>query len=232
MGEEFSYTGREELEQQLCLPRYNRHIASLFLKAIKPGQTLLDFGAGIGTISALVREKARAQNMICVELDRDNIAALKEKKFEVLSDVSACADGSVDVIYSSNVLEHIEDDIAILKLLHVKLKPGGRAVFWVPAFPCLWTKMDERVKHYRRYTRETMIHAFTAGGFTVDKCFYQDSLGFFVTLLFKLIGSRDGRVSPASLKIYDRVIFPLSRLCDCVFSKFFGKNVVIYARKS
>jgi len=231
MAEGFSYTGKEELDQARFLPRYNRHIANLFLKVIKPGATLLDFGAGIGTISALVREESRAQNILCVEIDAENIAALKAKNFEILTDAAQCADASIDVIYSSNVLEHIEDDMAVLKTLHAKLKPGGRAAFWVPAFECLWTPMDDRVEHCRRYTKDSMTKVFQNAGFTVENCFYQDSLGFFVTLLFKYIGSGDGTVSNTALKIYDSVIFPLSRLCDCVFSRFFGKNVVIYARK-
>lgn len=232
MSEPFTYTGREELDQALHLPRYNRHIAGLFLKAIRPGNTLLDFGAGIGTISGLVREQAQAQKILCIEIDPENIAALKEKKFEILTDAAACPDGSVDVLYSSNVLEHIEDDVAMLRTLHGKLKPGGRAVFWVPAFPCLWTKMDERVGHYRRYTTATLAKAFSDAGFTVERCFYQDSLGFFVTLLFRMVGSKEGKVDSASLKIYDNLIFPLSRLCDFACSKLFGKNAVIYARKA
>jgi SAM-dependent methyltransferase len=231
MTEEFSYTGREELDQALHLPRYNRHIAGLFVKGMEPGQSLMDFGAGTGTIAALVREQAQAEKIVCVELDRDNIAALHGKDFVVVTDALFVPENSIDVVYSSNVLEHIEDDVAMLKTLHCRLKPGGRAIFWVPAFPCLWTAMDARVGHYRRYTRATITQAFREAGFTVEKCFKQDSLGFFVTLLFKLIGSRDGKVNNASLKIYDDIVFPVSRLCDTVCSRLFGKNVVIYARK-
>jgi len=231
MSEEFVYTGKEELDQQQCLPRYNRHIAGQFAQAMQPGQTLLDFGAGIGTISALVRDIAQPAKIICVEIDGDNIAVLKQKNFEVLNDAAKCAPQSIDVIYSSNVLEHIEDDVAALKTLYACLKPNSRAVFWVPAFNCLWTAMDDRVHHHRRYTRKMLGDAFREAGFTVEKSIYQDSLGFFVTLLFKLIGSKDGTVNSSALKIYDTIIFPVSKLCDLACSRLFGKNAVIYARK-
>jgi SAM-dependent methyltransferase len=232
MTEPFHYTGHDELEQLLLMPGYNRHIADLCLAAIAPGQTLLDFGAGTGTISALVRERAKAAKLWCIEIDSANIAELKKQGFDVVTDVAQLEPESVDVVYSSNVLEHIEDDVAKLKELRVCLKTGGRAVFWVPAFECLWTAMDDRVEHRRRYSRASLADAFRRAGFEVERCFYQDSLGFFVALLFKAIGRRDGKLSETPLRIYDRMVFPISRLCDLVCSPVFGKNAVIYARKS
>lgn len=231
MTETFQYSGHEELEQVRLMATYNRHIADLILAAIEPGQAILDFGAGTGTISILVRERARPAKLLCVEIDQANIAALEREGFDVVSDVAQVPPGTIDVIYSSNVLEHIEDDVAALEELHRRLKPGGRAVFWVPAFEALWTAMDDRVEHRRRYTRRSLEQAFCRAGFQVEQCFYQDSVGFFVTLMFKFIGNQQGKLNSTLLLIYDRFVFPVSRLCDLACSRFFGKNVVIYARK-
>lgn len=227
----FHYTGREELAQANLMPGYNAHIAGLFARAVREDHIVLDFGAGTGTISELVHDVAHPARILCVEIDPDNVAELRGKGFDVVEDLGACATGSVDVVISSNVLEHVEDDLAVLRKLHACLRPGGRAVFWVPAFEILWTSMDDRVAHVRRYTRARLAEVFRRAGFTVEDCAYQDSLGFFVTLLFKLIGSRDGRVSDWSLKLYDRVLFPASRTCDRFCSRFLGKNLVIFARK-
>jgi SAM-dependent methyltransferase len=229
--EAFRYTGHEELEQVRLIQRYNRHIADLFLAAVEPGQALLDFGAGIGTISKLVRERARAANILCVEIDANNVVALKREGFDVITDVTQMPPGTVDLVYSSNVLEHIENDVETLGKLYVCLKPGGRAVLWVPAFECLWSGMDDRVEHCRRYTRRTLEEAFRKAGFDIEESFYQDSLGFFFALLFKGIGNRQGKLSPALLMLYDKLVFPLSQLFDVFCSRLFGKNAVIYARK-
>ena len=132
MTQTFSYTGREELEQLLLMPGYNRHIAELCLAATVPGQTLLDFGAGTGTISALVRDRAQAAKIWCVEIDTANVAALKNQGFDVLTDVAQAPPSTVDVIYSSNVLEHIEDDVAKLEELRRCLKPGGQIIIYAP----------------------------------------------------------------------------------------------------
>ena len=52
-----------------------------------------------------------------------------------------------------------------------------------------------------------------------------------MTLLFKAIGNREGKLSNTALRIYDQLVFPASRLGDLICSRLLGKNVVIYARK-
>ncbi len=90
---------------------------------------------------------------------------------------------------------------------------------------------DERVGHFRRYRREGLERVCKQAGFEVEKCIYQDSVGFFVALLFKMISNKEGSVSSSSFKIYDALIFPVSRVCDLFLSRLFGKNLLIYVRK-
>jgi SAM-dependent methyltransferase len=229
--EAFVYTGKDELEQQKNLRHYNRYIARMFSRVMAPGQTLLDFGAGIGTIATLVEEQVKPAKIVCVELDAENAAFLRSKGFGVCAEAKDCPPGTIDAIYSSNVLEHVEDEVATLRDLRACLKEGGRGAFWVPAFQCLWTPFDERVGHFRRYRRPALERVFKEAGFQVEKCLYQDSVGFFVALLFRMIASPDGSVNPRSFWIYDRFVFPLSRICDSFCSPFFGKNLLIYVRK-
>ncbi len=61
-----------------------------------------------------------------------------------------------DCILLFDVLEHLEDDrndlISIAKLV----KPNGLIIFSVPADPKLWSKLDEEVFHFRRYTMRSI----------------------------------------------------------------------------
>jgi SAM-dependent methyltransferase len=227
----FVYTGKEELQQQKYLPGYNRFLAGLFSAAATPGGAIIDFGSGIGTIAALVREQTGCTRFVCVELDHENAQVLQSKGFAVVSDAAYCPESSIDLVYSSNVLEHIEDDVAALRAMHRVLKPGGRGVFWVPAFPCLWTPFDTRIGHFRRYRRQQMIQSCQAAGLQVETCVYQDSVGFFVALLFKYLNPNATTVSNWSLATFDRFLFPISRLMDRFCSGLFGKNVLVYVRK-
>jgi hypothetical protein len=137
----------------------------------------------------------------------------------------------MDLIYSSNVLEHIEDDLTTLIELSGKLKKNGRLCLYLPAFELIWSKMDERVGHHRRYSAPDIQNKLVTAGFRVMQWQYVDSLGFFASLLFKLIGSEDGEVSPRTLKLYDRYCFPLSLQLDRLLGKWVGKNIFIVAMR-
>lgn len=50
----------------------------------------------------------------------------------------------------------------------------------------------DRAEHCRRYTRRTLEESFREAGLQVEKCFYQDSLGFLFARLFKGIGNCEG----------------------------------------
>jgi hypothetical protein len=68
-------------------------------------------------------------------------------------------------------------------------------------------------------------------GFVVVKNEYVDSAGFFASLLFKALGNDSGAINRDALILYDRYIFPLSRMADFVCNKLFGKNVFLIARR-
>ncbi len=108
--------------------------------------------------------------------------------------------------------------------------PGARLLVYVPAFPVLYTSMDAKVGHVRRYKRDTLARSVTAAGFEIERVEYADSIGFFATLVFRLMDRGTGDINPRMLKLYDRVVFPLSRALDVLTHRWFGKNLVLVAR--
>jgi SAM-dependent methyltransferase len=67
-----------------------------------------------------------------------------------------------------DVLEHIEDDLGVLRLLHQALVPGGRIYLTVPSFQILWSSEDDVAGHHRRYTIATLNERLRAAGFTPE----------------------------------------------------------------
>ena len=55
-----------------------------------------------------------------------------------------------------DVLEHIENDSAILREIKSHLKPDGILLLSVPAYQFLWSKHDILNMHYRRYNRNSL----------------------------------------------------------------------------
>jgi ubiquinone/menaquinone biosynthesis C-methylase UbiE len=109
----------------------------------------------------------------------------------------AYEDASFDVVTALDVIEHNEDDDAILREMVRVLKPGGHAVVTVPAFMWLWSHNDDINAHIRRYTAPELRDKLEAAGFQVQRTTYNN---FFVfPLAAAMILARRGRDSQPEL---------------------------------
>lgn len=224
------YTGVEELHVLAEAHHYNRALSQFVRAQARPGDTALDFGAGLGSFSAPLRDEVA--RLICLEPDAHLFATLRQRGFEAVRGPDGVADASIDYAFTLNVLEHIEDDVGALSELHRMLKPGGRLSVYVPALAWLYTGMDRKVGHWRRYGRRELVEKLEAAGFRVERARYADSLGVPATLLYKAIDDGKGDVSAKSVGLYDRFAFPLSRLIDRLTGgRLIGKNLAVYATR-
>lgn len=209
---------------------YNKFLVGLITaQANSKNAKILDFGAGSGTYTDMLHEQGFGVD--CVEPDKTLQGILNSKGYHVTNSVGSKDRGKYDVVYSLNVLEHIKDDGKAFDDLVASLKPGGKLVVYLPAFQVLFSTMDERVEHFRRYRKDRLVGFATKNKLEINKLQYCDPLGFFAALLFKFVGSKDGVISPGSVKFYDRVVFPVSRVIELFTRHLFGKNVVLVATK-
>jgi len=236
------YHGKDELlANEIALHNYNHLIIKLFLKHSKldliPKQDkqdfrVLDFGAGIGSLGLIWRDITKL-SVECLEIDPSQIEVVKSRGFSSYSSL-AQVDKEFDFIYSSNVLEHIYEDEECIKDLSGILHNGGRIAIYVPAFQILFSAMDHKVGHYRRYSKKELIRKIENAGLKVITTEYIDSLGFVASIAIKIFGWKGvGNLGGfKSLKIYDRYIFPISRAIDFLSrGKLFGKNILLIAEK-
>ena len=235
------YFGKNELFiGENSLESYNKFIVKKFIQHAniehgikeKGKAQILDFGAGIGSL-ALIWKELSQQSVECLEIDPVQVGEIIERGFTCWNSLDDIPH-KFDFIYTSNVLEHIEDDIKSLKNLASILESNCRIGVYVPAFNILFSDLDRSVGHYRRYSKKELVNKVSISGFKVIYCEYVDSIGYFATLLIKILGWKSvGNIgSPRSLKFYDKFIFPLSRIIDRVtFGRFFGKNLLLIAEK-
>ena len=199
----------------------------------KKGKTnIVDFGAGIGTLTKIYSKMTKV-TPICIEVDKNNLEKLKKLNFKAYEDLFECNE-EVDAVFSSNVFEHIENDKEIMKRIYNKLEINGLMAVYLPAFNILHSDLDKLVGHYRRYSRKDLIIKLRDCGFIIEKCFYCDCIGFFASLVIKIVGynSDKGIGSSKSLIFYDNIIFPISKMLDNLGLKYlFGKNIFVIARK-
>jgi SAM-dependent methyltransferase len=140
------------------------------------------------------------------------------------------AAGRYDAAILVNVLEHIEDDDAALAHLFAALKPGGYVMIMVPALRFLYSALDAKVGHYRRYHRGTLRRQAEAAGFEPVLARYFDAFGMLPWwLLNRVMGATD--FNPALASIYDRFFVPPGRTLERLIHPPAGKNIVLVARR-
>lgn len=86
-----------------------------------------------------------------------------------------------DVAGAFDVIEHIEDDMAVLRALREAVLPGGGLLLTVPQHPFLWSEFDARARHVRRYQAAELREKVVRCGFEIVK------ITSFVSLLLPLL---------------------------------------------
>lgn len=187
---------------------------------LAPSARILEIGAGTGGNLAML---SRFGATSAVELD----GFAREKAIEktgVAVEEGYLPDGlpstvtSFDLVCLFDVLEHIEDDGRALWALNPLLKPGGRVLLTVPAYPWMWSRHDVKLHHFRRYTKETLLARCKAGGFEIERISYFNTfllpLAVATRLAEKLkrtVGNSGEEIPPAPINALFRSIFSSER---------------------
>jgi ubiquinone/menaquinone biosynthesis C-methylase UbiE len=144
----------------------------------RPTDTLLDCGAGTGQFAKEMEASCR----VLVLDDHEEALRMLRQRFradQILSlagDRVPLPDGSLEYVTALDVLEHVPDDVAVVKGFHRLLKPGGLAVVTVPASMALWSDWDVALHHFRRYHRAQLRALFPESEWEVEYVNYTNVL--------------------------------------------------------
>lgn len=154
--------------------------------AASGGRHLLDVGCGTGGVL-----QAFAGRGAVVGIDRDELALLfcRGRGLDKVVRGSALAlpfaAGAFDVCVMMDVLEHVDDEGALLGEARRVLRPGGAVIVSVPAFRALWSQHDVTFEHLRRYRRGELEARVRAAGLRVEWSSYTNFFVFFPALLWR-----------------------------------------------
>lgn len=237
-----NYANRDALfDGEKGLPKYNASIVKIFVDFLlksnqnfksDDSQIILDFGAGGGHLADIFRSSYSIEP-ICLEIDPELRKVLLDKKYITLKSLNDIGT-PITMIYSSNVLEHIEDDSGALNEICTKLQQGGKLAIYVPALMFLFSELDIKAGHFRRYSKKDLTTKVENAGFKVEKCIFNDSIGVLASIFLKVFGYRNklNLGGGKSLIFYDQVVYPVSQLIDKMgFRHILGKNLYILATK-
>ena len=216
--------------------RYGREIVSGFSPYL--GRRVAEVGAGIGNISVLLLEQGLTE-LLAVEPDRlmhEKLAERLKRNANAVAFRGLLATvieqgriGAVDSVVSVNVLEHVEDDIEELALMHSVLRPGGHLCLWVPAVPALYSRFDGMLGHHRRYRKPELAAKIRGAGFQILRLGYRDLAGLFVWFLWCRVLSRVP--TRRTVGFYDRLVVPVTSAAGRWAHPPIGKNLFAVARR-
>ena len=121
----------------LSLPKTNARVLALLQPHLSAASMVLDIGAGEGYLArgvhAAIGEQGGAARLEACDLFPDNFKVPAVRCHAVdLDGGLPLPDASVDLAYSVEVLEHLEDQFAFLREVHRVLRPGGRFIVTTP----------------------------------------------------------------------------------------------------
>lgn len=229
----------QDLEALADIPRYQNWLLESF-RARLAGR-VLEVGAGSGNLANLYVDDV--SEAVLVEPAPNLAARLKErfskrKNVRVvgahLEDAASVAPTvnlsphSFDACLLVNVLEHIEDDVAVLRHARELVRPGGSLLLFVPALPQLYGSLDALVHHHRRYTKDSLRRTVESAGFHITALRYFDVLGVLPWLLAGRVLRRQ-RFDETAAQLYDRWFVPLGSRLERHWTPPLGKNLMCIA---
>jgi SAM-dependent methyltransferase len=150
----------------------NELIVGLATRFFPEARRFLEVGCGTGFVLRAIAGSRRWERLAGSELHPAGLAhARKRLPSEVelvqMDARNIPALGVFDLTGAFDVIEHIEDDEAVLRGMRTATQTGGGTIVAVPQHPWLWSHADDFAHHQRRYRRGELEAKLLRNGFEV-----------------------------------------------------------------
>jgi len=139
------------------------------LAARRPGgfPAILDVGCGDALLFARLEKFGTPEG---IEADAEIVSESSAMRWRIhvgLLDASFVPRAPPDLVLMLDVIEHVDDDVALLAAARRTMRPDGVLLVTVPAGRHLWTSHDDLNHHRRRYSSRQLRASVEAAGFEV-----------------------------------------------------------------
>ena len=229
------------VEDSLLILKDAHHYKNWLFSIVEPylGNKILELGSGIGNYSQFLldreyiwmtdydgiylnRLRAEFGHYEHVEISHFDLTAMDEGKLTELQEQG------VDTFLMTNVLEHIEDDEAVVETLGRYANPGGRLVIEVPAMQSIFGTLDTAFGHYRRYTEKDVKRLANVAGLTVETFHFYNMLSVPGWYFYGKI-AKSSHLSALGTRVFNQLV-PLVRPIEKRFHPPFGLSMLLVLR--
>jgi len=218
MRQELRAKTSNSIQAQLLQREGLSRFANWMFEQIAPflSGTIWEAGCGMGTYTQLMLA-AGCQQVLATDHDqhllnvvhrrfagikRVRVFDLDLSREEEFKKLRGCA---IETIVCLNVLEHLDDDLLVLRNMHSLLPSQGRLVLLVPAHPWLFNGIDEAVHHYRRYTRRELSAKLRQVDFHIRKLYFFNAPAILGWVVYGHL-LRRRNVPETSVGLFDRIV--------------------------
>lgn len=166
------------------------------LSNVKP-ERIVDVGAGSGFFSRHILENSDAKEAWCIDVAYD-VEGDVEEGGGIIHYRRSADTVDADLMLFMDVLEHVEDDVGLLRDYAGKAANGTVFLITVPAFQVLWSEHDEFLGHKRRYTISQLEGVVRKAGLDVRCGAYYFGLVLPIAAITRLVGAAPNRNAPRS----------------------------------
>lgn len=222
----------------------NRLILYMISRFFKPSGKFLEIGVGTGFVLRGVQRQFPQMQLTGSEIHSEGLkyASMRLPKARLIQcDARQIPfTGEFDIIGAFDVIEHIEEDVQVLKSMHQALVPGGGVILSVPQHMSMWSAVDVQALHKRRYSRTELADKLRQAGFEV--CYATS----FLTLLFPLMWMArfakrrqvDDMMAEHKVGFFFNAVFSVAMWVEFFLVRYlgislpFGGSLVMVAKKS
>ena len=200
---------------------------------------VLDVGAGSGFFSKHLLEHSSVTEAVCVdtnyETDAHQLVDHKSLLFR-----RSIGKSDANLVLFMDVLEHVDDDVGLLKIYTEKVRKGTYFLLTVPAFQSLWSSHDVFLEHRRRYRLAEIENTARASDLEVLHGSYYFGFIFPIAMtirkLEKLNPCNKGDVRSQLRLHHPFVNSALSKICEAElnlfkYNRFAGLSAFVLAKK-
>jgi glycosyltransferase involved in cell wall biosynthesis len=231
----YSDAGKETLDAVEQAPKFNEWM----YESVKPwlGSRVAELGVGRGNMSKYIR---RHDHVLLTDYRLDYLTDLKDRWIEQANlrigkldmteaeDYELLREFAPESVVFLNVLEHIEDDRAVLRNLFASVPENCRIVVLVPYNMRLYSAFDKALGHFRRYEKGELEAKMREAGFEVEyQCFF-NKVGAFAWYVANTVGGQKALKS-WQLRIYG-ILTPLFRVLDDLLPTS-GLSTIVVGRR-
>jgi SAM-dependent methyltransferase len=198
---------------------------------------ILEVGCGIGNFTGWLLRQGR---VMVADVNGDYLKLVHNKfrshpnlmgtlLWDIERELPKELHASVETIVCSNVLEHIGDDVSVLKHFHQLLSGEGRLILLVPALKCLYNQLDKDLGHFRRYSKKELISKIEQSGFRILHLTYFNPFGILGWFFNGSILRR--RILPQNqVKVFNKMV-PLFISLEKIIPNWVGQSLIVVGEK-